>query len=245
MITLLASFFGSAGGAGIIIFIDYMLKHKEHKKNEFTTAISIQLSLNLMLSDLLAHKSLNKQYQLEYKKYYRRIKIDPEITWENFRHIYLKRIDRTFNVIDQNWDFSQFLSYKKKDLKRKILSELIRAKACYQHLTNLNNHRNKRINKMLNKIESFNNKEKINDVYLYEDNNAKKIIGEKLFEELKSITDDFFKDFNPAVLQIEKTFNNLSEYIEKKFNRYSALDLTLSDDYKKELDEINKKSQQS
>lgn len=242
---LWSSCFGSAGGAAIIVIIDRVIKHKENKMNEFKTAISIQLSLNLMLSDLLAHKLLNEQYEHENKEYYRSVRKDPDTTWQNFRHIDLKRIDRTFDLVDQDWNFSQFLSKKKTDHQRTILGDLIRAKACYQHLTNLSNHRNKRINKMLNIIESFKNKEGIDDIYLYENNNAKKIIGEKLFEELKSITDDFFKDFNPAVQQIHNTFNNLSEYIKKSFYGYSPLGLTLYKSYQKELDEINKKSQES
>lgn len=229
---------GSVSGAGAIVLINYIIDYKAKKMKNFRSIIAIQLSLNLILSELLQNRVLEKSYENNFKPHYNldSIHTSPDVFWNEFRHIDLQRIDSTFSIADQDWDLSQLLSKNIGD-HRKLLEFIIPARACYLHIICLLKKRNSLHSKALEKLnESY--EAMNNENYIYSNNNLIKIIGMKLNFELKSITDTYLEKQGGCIAAIHEAFNEISNYIKTYFSGYDPLDLTLEDNLRNDLKRI-------
>lgn len=233
---LWVAFFGSSAGAGVIVFFDFMIRRYNKKVNNFNSAISVQLSLNLMLIELLQYKDLDEESKNDSLKYCKNSS-DPEGFWRDHRHTLLERKLSTYDIIDLNWDFTQYLS-RNTHGARKMLKDLIPARACYQCVLSLIQKRNVIYDKLIQNHKFTG--EVINEKYISRDDKDFEANEKRLLLELKSVTDLYFDRFDGMVIAIYDAFNKMSQYIDKEFPGYDPLELEVSKDKMEILEKMSK-----
>jgi hypothetical protein len=239
---VLDTFAGSAAGAAAIVFIDWLIKKHQATVKNFHTAISIQIALNQTLSLLLQFYKDYEECKNNFLNFYN-LKLtttNPTELWGKFRHIDLRRFNQTYTFIELNWDFSQFLS-KKVNGRRKLLEFLITARAAYQHINNVLKIRNALCDRLYQCL-SLNKEIEKNETYLYRNNHAHQIIGDELFIELQSATNEYLKSLPDSIKSTYNAFNEMSKYIDTAFCSYAPLELSISNELKNILQKIQNNS---
>ena len=241
--TTVEIFVASATGAGIIVFIDWIVKYYLYKKKNFREAISIQIALNQMLSVSLQIRQSYNQKRAGYLKYYLDEKIpgEPNKLWLKFRHIDFPPWMNTFNVINSDWDFTQFLTGKENKV-RDILNYLIPVRLGYESLMSIIKDRNEMLWRANQKLEKFNEDSSNSKNFEYSDDNLTKIIGQIADIRLRDMTDKYIETLGNVITDCYSSFNVLSEYINENFCHYSPLTLRISDAMNSVLNEALEKN---
>ncbi len=235
LIGLASAVLGTAAGAWVVVILNRRHECKTEKKRAFRAVISVQISLHQMLSDLLQISDHNRKCESECKDIYK-IKFpeqDADSFWKEHRYIDLRRINRTFSLSYQNWDFSQYLSNKDGD-KRDLLKTLITSRLEYEHIMSLWERRDVKLEEALRLLEKFS--ERGQDDLIYIENKVISIIGLKTYLELKSLTEEYCQKLPEYIIYLDKTYDKMSVYIEKYFPGYDVFSKSLADHLSEKLE---------
>ena len=230
---ILGSLFGSAAGAAVIVCIDHILQNKQKIKDNFQEAVSIQLSVNMMLNIIL-------QLYIDYTDKKERFSgVYSKEIWEKFKFIDFRTLEIGHPFINLNWDFKQFLSEETQ--KRKYLEHLITARECYQKINEILIFRNSIFDKVHELLEKYKKDNNSKNNFEYENDNISKIVGEKFKIELESATTIYVNLLEPTIESLHTAFIELSKYITNSFKGYKPLILSIpADEMKSALNEVIK-----
>lgn len=226
--TLTTTFIGSTVGAGVVVLIDWLIKERNEKLRYFRESISIQLALNQMLNVLL---ELYNDYEISKKDFFlshiETMKL--ELKWTQYRHILLRKFNQTYSYIELDWDLSQFLSINKSNFREDILRALIPARAGYVHINILLQHKNSYLEKAQQRLDGY---------MEWSDADAEKIIGTKLFIELKSITDQYYTSLLQSIKSIDSALQKIINYVHQTYPNHEPLELFLTKEQKIALEQV-------
>lgn len=232
---ILETFVGAGAGAGVIVSIDYLIRYYLENKKNFHDAISIQVALNQMLSISLQIRQFNDKKKAFFLNLYSDISNDPNFLWSNFRHIDLPSFLNTFDVIKSDWNFTQFLT-KNDNNVRNILKRLIPIKLGFESIMYMCELRN---NMLLNAQPHIDKKQIELKSEFYRDGVLEKCISISDNIRLQSVTNEYIEKIDQVIYDCNDAFNVLSKYISENFRNYEPLILSIHNNLKVLLDQVN------
>lgn len=228
--TIVNTAIGAGFGAALVFFIQTKQKKAKKQIINFSHLLSIQICLNQMLNlflQVVQHHDRSRKifiniYQNDFKVR------EPEVTWKKFRHIDLPSFNQTIEIEFYSWDYSQFLSKKKRE-DRQILNLLLPAKFAYQHIRAIIQQRNSLLLDAQNILA--NRRDNVNRI-IYADNRLQEIIGPKLQQQLLAITQEYVNSQESLPIIVFRAFDEITRYIRNNYINFEPHELFIPEELK-------------
>lgn len=230
---MLETLIAAGAGAAVVVVIDWLVKYYLYKKKNFQEAISIQLALHQMLGVSLQIRQFYNNQEKHFSQYYSQEKISgsPNEVWLKFRHIDFSGYMNTFDVIKNDWDFTQFLTGKNNKV-RDVLDYLVPIRLGYESLLVIIRERNSLLQQAHLAIERKQTELNAKDNFFYANDNLANILGQPINIKLREMTTKYIETLNNVITDSKKSFDVLSEYINENFCHYEPLSLKIPADMK-------------
>jgi hypothetical protein len=234
---VLTTMMGAASGAGIVLYLSYLIEKRRLNDKNFKNLLSVQIALHGMLVTILqVFKDYKECKSQSLKDFTDELGLDLNTTknmWKKYRVIQIRRFNQTNTNIDLNWNLRQFFR-KSEGGDRKSMRLILTARGCYQHFNSVLAIRNDLLDKTLHSIEIS----KIKDSEIFKNERLIKEIGDKVYIELKSATDQYIKSMYSAIKSIYEAYMASEKYVENSFPNSHSYALQLSSELQDNLNEI-------